>query len=62
VPPKQLVYRQPEMPADLSPADWSILMSVLELLKRTVPSNDNRPPGEIFEVLRKALLAHFADK
>jgi len=56
------VYRQPEMPADLSPADWSILMRLLELLKRTVPSNDDRPPGEIIVVLRKAPLAHFADK
>jgi hypothetical protein len=60
-PPKRLVYRQPEMPADLSPADWSVLMQVLELLKRTVPSNDDRPPGEIFDVIRKALLAHFRE-
>jgi hypothetical protein len=61
-PSRQLTYKPPKMPADLSPADWSVLMQVLELLKRTVPSNDDRRPGEISEVLRKALLAHFADK
>jgi hypothetical protein len=58
--PRQLTYKPPSVPADLTPADWSVLMRVLELLKRTVPSNDDRPPAEIFGVLRKALLAHFA--
>jgi hypothetical protein len=61
-PPQQLTYKPPSAPADLTPADWSILMSVLELLKRTVPSNDDRPPAEIFDVLRKALLEHFREK
>jgi hypothetical protein len=61
-PPRQIPYKPPSMPADLQPADWSILMSVLELLKRTVPSNDDQPPSEIFAILRKALLQHFADK
>jgi hypothetical protein len=46
-PPKQLPYHRPEMPADLSPADWAVLMSVLELLKRTVPSNREAPPAEV---------------
>jgi terminase small subunit-like protein len=45
-PPKQIAYNPPEMPADLSPADWSILMSVLELLRRTIPSNSDTPPAE----------------
>jgi hypothetical protein len=50
------------MPADLSPADWSVLMQVLEQIRRTIPSNSDSPPAEVFDVIRKALLAHFADK
>jgi hypothetical protein len=61
-PPRQIPYKAPEMPADLSPADWSVLMSVLEAIKRTIPSNSDTPPAEVFDVIRKALLAHFADK
>jgi hypothetical protein len=37
------------------------MLEVLELVKLTVPTNDDRRPQEIFGVLRKALLAHFAD-
>ena len=37
------------------------MLEVLELVKRTVPTNDERLPQEIFGVLRKALLAHFAE-
>ena len=35
-----------------------MLLEVLELVKRTVPTNDERPPQEIFGVMRKALLEH----
>jgi hypothetical protein len=61
-PPRQIPYKPPEMPADLKPQDWSVLMQVLEQIKRTIPSNSDAPPAEVFEVIRKALLAHFADK
>jgi hypothetical protein len=61
-PPKQIPYKAPEMPADLTPADWSVLMSVLEAIKRTIPSNSDTPPAEVFDVIRKALLQYFADK
>jgi terminase small subunit-like protein len=60
-PPRQLVYRKPEMPADLSPADWSVLMQLLALLKRTLPSNSESVPAEIFDLIRKTLLAHFRE-
>ena len=59
--PRQIEYRKPELPGDLSEQDWSVLLEVLELVKRTVPTNDERPPQEIFGVMRKALLAHFAE-
>jgi hypothetical protein len=58
-PPRQIEYRKPELPADLTEADWSIMLEVLELVKRTVPTNDERPPEEIFGVMKQALLAHF---
>jgi hypothetical protein len=32
-----------------------------ELIKRTIPTNSNRPPEEAFEVIRKALPDHFAE-
>jgi hypothetical protein len=60
-PPLQITYRPPSMPADLSPADWSVLMGVLDQIKRTIPSNSDTPPSEVFEVIRKALLEHFKD-
>jgi hypothetical protein len=60
-PPKQLTYQKPELPADLSERDWSVLVSLLETVKRTIPTNSDDPPAEVFEVCRKALLAHFED-
>jgi hypothetical protein len=59
-PPKQIEYHKPELPGDLTEQDWSIMLEVLELLKRTVPKNDDRPPAEIFGVIREALMQHFA--
>jgi hypothetical protein len=58
-PPRQIEYKPPSMPADLTPQDWSVLMGVLDQIKRTIPSNSDTPPAEVFEVIRKALLAHF---
>jgi hypothetical protein len=58
-PPKQIEYRKPELPGDLTERDWSVMLEVLELVKRTVPTNDERPPEEIFGVMKRALLAHF---
>jgi hypothetical protein len=57
-PPRQLTYQPKQAPADLSPGDWSILMEVLELLKRTLPSNADSPPAEVFAVLKTALLEY----
>jgi hypothetical protein len=59
-PPKQLEYHEPQLPADLSEEAWSILVDVMELIRRTIPSNSDRPPQEIFGVLRDALRAHFS--
>ena len=59
--PRQIEYRKPELPADLSEADWSVMLEVLELVKRTIPSDSDRPAEEVFGVMKKALLAHFAE-
>jgi hypothetical protein len=60
-PPKQITYQKPELPADLSDWDWSVMLQVLEAIKRTIPTNSDSPPAEVFEVIRKALLDHFRD-
>jgi hypothetical protein len=60
-PPEQIAYQKPQLPADLSQQAWSILVDLLELIQRSTPSNSDRPPEEVFEVVRKALLAHFAE-
>jgi hypothetical protein len=60
-PPRQIPYRKPELPGDLSEQDWSVMLEVLELVKRTIPTDSDRPPEEVFGVMRKALLAHFAE-
>jgi len=61
-PPKQLEYRRPELPGDLSERDWSVMLQTLEVIKRTIPSNSDSPPAEVFEIIRTALLTHFEDK
>ena len=57
--PRQVTHQRAEPPADLTERDWALLLQLLELVKRTVPTNDDRPPEEIFGVMREALLAHF---
>jgi hypothetical protein len=61
-PPKQITYQKPELPADLSDRDWSLLVSLLETVKRTIPSNSDDPPETVFAIMRDALLAHYKDE
>jgi hypothetical protein len=61
-PPALIEYKRPELPADLSDRDWSVMLQVLEAIKRTLPTNSDNPPAEVFDVIRKALLAHYADE
>jgi hypothetical protein len=58
-PPRQIAYKKPELPADLSEADWSTMLDLLELVKRTVPTNSDKPPEEVFGVMKRALMEHF---
>jgi hypothetical protein len=61
-PQKQIEYRKPELPGDLTETDWSVILGLLEVVKSTIPSNDQSPPREIFEIMKEALLEHFRDK
>jgi terminase small subunit-like protein len=36
-PPRQIPYRQPELPGDLTPADWQKLLAILEVVTRPRP-------------------------
>jgi hypothetical protein len=58
--PKLIEDRKPELPADLSERDWSVLVSLLETVKRTIPSNSDDPPELVFRIMRDALVAHYA--
>jgi hypothetical protein len=60
-PPLQIEYKRPELPCDMTTQDWSVMLQVLEAIKRVIPSNSDSPPSEVFEVIRKALLAHYAE-
>jgi hypothetical protein len=60
-PPLQIEYKRPELPCDMTDQDWSVMLQVLEAIKRTIPTNSDSPPAEVFEVIRKALLAHFEE-
>jgi hypothetical protein len=59
-PPKQITYQRPELPGDLSEADWQKLLQILEVAKRVAPSDS--VPDEVLEVIRSALLAHYKDE
>ena len=61
--PQRLIeYRKPELPADLSERDWSVLVSLLETVKRTIPTNSDDPPETVFAIMRDALLKHYAEE
>jgi hypothetical protein len=57
-PPRQLTYRQPELPGDLTSSDWQKLLAILEVVKRVAPT-DAAPP-EVLETVRAALLAKYS--
>jgi hypothetical protein len=48
------------LPADLSEGDWSKLLQILEVAKRVALSDS--VPDDVLEVIRKALLAHYAEE
>jgi hypothetical protein len=59
-PQKLITFQKPELPADLTDRDWSLLVSLLDTVKRTIPSNGDDPPETVFAIMRDALLKHYA--
>ena len=47
-------------PGNLDPADWAIVMQLLEAIKRSIPDAQSRPPSEILAFVEDAIHAHQA--
>lgn len=59
--PRQLTFQPDPLPGNLSQDDWTLLQEILNLIRRTIPSDDNSPPEAIFSIIRQALLMHFRE-
>lgn len=59
--PPQLTFEREPLPGGLSDHEWSLMREVLELVKRTIPSDYSSPPAAIFQIIRAALLMHFRE-
>jgi hypothetical protein len=59
--PRRLEYKRPQLPADLSERDWSLLMAILERIKARTPADAEKPPGEVLEAVAKTIDALYAD-
>jgi hypothetical protein len=55
-----LVSVEQRIPGGLSPGDWQLLQSVLDLIRSAIPAGSNAPPAEVLGVVENALRAHFA--
>jgi len=38
-----------QLPGNLSPADWNLMMQILDAVKSAIPDAANRPAGEVLE-------------
>ena len=56
---RQPTYQPEPRPADFTPEKWAAAQEFLQLVKPTVPMNEERPPSEILGVIGEALLKHF---
>ena len=44
-----------QLPGDLSPADWNLMVQILDAVKSAIPDAANRPAGEVLEFVLGAL-------
>src|SRR5262249_25667080 len=44
-----------QLPGNLSPADWNLLMQILDAVKSAIPDAAKRPAGEVLEFVLGAL-------
>jgi hypothetical protein len=45
-------------PGNLDPADWAIVMELLQAIKEVIPDIADRKPGEVLSLTLDALRAH----
>jgi hypothetical protein len=53
-----LVSVEQVTPGNLDPADWALMLRVLDLVKQY--ADPDAGPGEVFGVIEQALRAHYA--
>ena len=46
-----------QLPGNLSPADWNLMLEVVDAVKQAIPDASNRPPGAVLEHVLGALRA-----
>jgi hypothetical protein len=44
-----------QLPGNLSPADWNLMMQILDAVKSAIPDAAKRPAGEVLEFVLGAL-------
>jgi hypothetical protein len=44
-----------QLPGNLSPSDWNLMMQILDAVKSAIPDAANRPTGEVLEFVLGAL-------
>ena len=38
-----------QLPSNLSPSDWNLMLEIVDAVKQTIPDASNRPPGAVLE-------------
>ena len=44
-----------QLPGNLSPADWNLMLEIVDAVKQAIPDASNRPPGAVLEHVLDAL-------
>jgi hypothetical protein len=49
-----------KMPGELSPADWHLMVAILDAVREGLPDAASKPPGEVMNFVLDAIRAHTA--
>lgn len=60
IPKDVMVSVDQRTPANLDPDDWHVMLSILDTIRRSAPSDARAQPDEVFAVIEDALRSHFA--
>ena len=55
-----LVSVERQIPGNLSPEDWALLQTVLDLIRDNMPAGTDAAPAEVLNVIAMALRIHYA--